>query len=137
MVPGLGRRCQLHRAGLALADPYVESFNARVRDELLDVELFSSLAEARVLAEEWRLAYNEEHPHSALGMVTPSRFAASWQKPGSKTEQPPRTLMVSGPMKGVRSKALARENKKLRRANEILKSASAFFAKKLDPDRPK
>lgn len=63
-------------------NPYVESFNARVRDEVLDLELFSTLAEAQVLIEAWRRDYNANHPHSALGMMAPSRFAASWQQTG-------------------------------------------------------
>jgi len=63
-------------------NPWIESFNARVRDELLDVEEFSSLAEAQVLAADYRLDYNANHPHSALGMMSPSRFAASWQRIG-------------------------------------------------------
>lgn len=57
---------------------YAESFNARVRDELLNVEIFYTLEEARVLAEDYRHEYNNFHPHSALAMMTPSRFAASW-----------------------------------------------------------
>lgn len=60
-------------------NPYIESFNARVRDEVLDVELFSSLAEARLILAEWLAAYNAEHPHSALGMLAPARFAAAWR----------------------------------------------------------
>jgi putative transposase len=52
-------------------NPYAESFNARVRDELLDVEEFGSLAEAQVLAADYRDEYNERHPHSALGMMSP------------------------------------------------------------------
>ena len=60
----------------------MESLNARLRDEVLDVEEFSNLAEARFLAAEWREDYNNEHPHSALGMMAPSRFAASWQRIG-------------------------------------------------------
>ena len=63
-------------------NPYAESFNARVRDELLDVEEFGSLIEAQVLTEDFRLDYNADHPHSALGMMSPSRFAASWQRTG-------------------------------------------------------
>jgi len=63
-------------------NPYAESFNARVRDELLDVEEFGSLAEAQVLSEDFRLDYNADHPHSALAMMSPSRFAASWQRNG-------------------------------------------------------
>ena len=63
---------------------WIESFNARVRDELLDVEEFSTLAEAQVLAADYRDDYNASHPHSALGMMSPSRFAASWQRNGEE-----------------------------------------------------
>jgi transposase InsO family protein len=55
---------------------YVESFNGRLRDELLDRELFYSVAEAKVLAENWRLEYNDHRPHSGLGYMTPAAFAA-------------------------------------------------------------
>jgi transposase InsO family protein len=55
--------------------PYVESFGSRVRDELLSVELFCSLAEAKVMVEDFREDYNERRPHSALGMAAPARFA--------------------------------------------------------------
>ncbi len=82
--------CRFAEAGTAYIEPgspwqnpYVESFNARVRDELLDVELFSTLAEARVLVEAWRITYNSEHPHSALGMLSPARFAAGWRDPAA------------------------------------------------------
>ncbi len=64
-------------------NPYVESFGSRIRDELLSQELFETLAEAKVLVEDWRLDYNENHPHSALGMMAPARFAASWRRSGS------------------------------------------------------
>ncbi len=46
---------------------YCESFNARLRDELLNGEAFYSLREAQILIEEWRKHYNTKHPHSALG----------------------------------------------------------------------
>jgi hypothetical protein len=46
-----------------------------VRDELLDVEEFCSLAEARVVIGDWREGYNQRRPHSALGMLTPATFA--------------------------------------------------------------
>lgn len=61
---------------------WVESFNARLRDEVLDIEEFSTLAEAKLLASDWREDYNNEHPHSTLGMMAPARFAASWQRTG-------------------------------------------------------
>jgi putative transposase len=49
----------------------VESFNARVRDELLDLEQFSCLTEATVVIADWRQDYNTRRPHSALAMQTP------------------------------------------------------------------
>jgi hypothetical protein len=51
-----------------------------VRDELLSVELFSSLAEAKVMVEDWREDYNKRRPHSALAMMTPASFARSWRE---------------------------------------------------------
>ena len=44
----------------------------------LGSEEFSCLAEARVLTEDWRIAYNAEHLHSALGYRSPNAFAAAW-----------------------------------------------------------
>jgi putative transposase len=60
-------------------NPFAESFNARVRDELLDVEQFSCLAEARVLVADWQVDYNNHHPHFALGMKPPTTFAHAWR----------------------------------------------------------
>jgi len=59
---------------------YAESFHSRLRDELLNVEEFANLAEARVLAERWQLEYNHRRPHSALGYQTPAEFAAGCRK---------------------------------------------------------
>lgn len=56
---------------------YAESFHSRLRDELLNAELFASLAEARLLAAEWKEAYNRERPHSGLGYQTPAEFAST------------------------------------------------------------
>lgn len=50
-----------------------ESFNGKLRDECLNLELFTSLAEARVVLEDFRLEYNHRRPHSALGYMAPSR----------------------------------------------------------------
>ena len=52
---------------------WVESFNARVRDELLDLEEFLTLAEAQVLAADYRDDYNANHHHSALAMMAPKQ----------------------------------------------------------------
>jgi putative transposase len=51
---------------------YVESFNGKVRDELLNPELFDTLLEAKVLTERWRRSYNTVRPHSALGYQPPA-----------------------------------------------------------------
>jgi putative transposase len=59
-------------------NPYVESFGGRLRDELLAVEAFSSLLEAQVLVEDWRIEYNTVRPHSALGYLTPTDYAKTW-----------------------------------------------------------
>ena len=59
---------------------YAESFHSRLRDELLNVEEFASVAEAKVLAEHWQLEYNHRRPHSSLGYRTPAEFAAACRK---------------------------------------------------------
>lgn len=65
--------------GAPWENPYVESFNGRLRDELLAVEQFDTLLEARVLIEDWRREYNDARPHSSLGWLTPARYAAGWE----------------------------------------------------------
>jgi transposase InsO family protein len=55
---------------------YVESFNGRLRDELLDRELFLSLPEARVVLDQWRMDYNHRRPHGGLKWLTPAAFVA-------------------------------------------------------------
>lgn len=51
---------------------YVESFNGKIRDELLNGEIFYSLKEAQVLIEQWRKYYNTKRPHSSLGYKPPA-----------------------------------------------------------------
>jgi putative transposase len=71
---------------------YAEGFHSRVRDELLDSELFTCVAEAKMLSEQWRLEYNHRRPHSSLGYVAPAVFAASRAGPavGATPLPPPR-----------------------------------------------
>lgn len=78
--------CRFCKAGSAYIEPgspwqnaYVESFGSRIRDELLAVEQFSCLAEARVVIGDWHADYNEHRPHSALGMMAPAKFARAWK----------------------------------------------------------
>ena len=60
-------------------NPWVESFNGRARDELLNITEFGSLTEARVIIEDWRNEYNTWRPHSSLGGLTPAEYAAQCQ----------------------------------------------------------
>ena len=55
---------------------YNESFNGRLRDELLDGEMFYTLTEAKAIIEDWRLHYNHIRPHSSLGYKPPAPMAA-------------------------------------------------------------
>jgi hypothetical protein len=52
-----------------------------VRDELLNVEEFTSLTVAQVVVEAWRIEYNTYRPHSALDGQTPAEYAATWTPP--------------------------------------------------------
>jgi len=86
--------CRFSGAGSAYIEPgspwqnpYVESFNGKLRDELLDVEQLSTLAEAQLLLADWRIDYNSNRPHSALGMMAPDRFAASWRRSDNPINQ--------------------------------------------------
>lgn len=67
---------------------YVESFNGKLRDELLNAELFDTLLEARVLVERWRRDYNAVRPHSSLGYRPPA--------PEARLTRPPRSDPATG-----------------------------------------
>lgn len=61
--------------GKPIQNAFIESFNGRLRDELLNETLFSSLAHARSALSNWRSDYNDQRPHSGLGWLTPAEFA--------------------------------------------------------------
>jgi transposase InsO family protein len=76
----------------------VESFNGRLRDELLSSEIFATLDEARLLVDRWRLHYNHRRIQRALGKLTPAAFAAAclalpplWLAPRPSAAAPPGT----------------------------------------------
>jgi putative transposase len=62
--------------GAPWENAYSETFISRLRDELLNREVFANLKEAKVLAEDYRDHYNRKRPHGALGYLTPVEFAA-------------------------------------------------------------
>ena len=59
---------------------FVESFNGRMRDELLNETLFFTLGQARAILARWSHDYNTERPHSSLGYAAPAAFAAGLEK---------------------------------------------------------
>jgi putative transposase len=76
-----GVKQQFIEPGKPVQNAYIESFNGKVRDECLNEHWFTLLAEARVLIEQWRVDYNEQRPHSALGNRTPLEFAQAARSP--------------------------------------------------------
>lgn len=75
--------CRFSGAGTAYIEPgspwenpFVESFASRFRDEVLAVEAFDSLTEAKIVIEDWRNTYNHLRPHSSLNWETPAAYAA-------------------------------------------------------------
>ena len=83
--------CRFNGTGSLFIDPgspwqnaWIESFNGRLRDELLNSWRFDSLREARVIIEDWRIDYNANRPHSAHRGLTPAEFALQW----TTTHQP-------------------------------------------------
>ena len=65
------------RPGKPVENGYIESFNGKLRDECLNVEVFFTLADARRKLHHWRRDYNQHRPHSALADRTPAEFAAA------------------------------------------------------------
>ena len=68
----LGVKTLFIEPGSPWENGYIESFNGKMRDELLDREIFTTLAEAKVLIGEWRKEYNQIRPHSSLNYRTPA-----------------------------------------------------------------
>jgi putative transposase len=111
--------CEYSRTGTVYIDPgapwqnpFVESFHSRVRDELLNVEQFACLAEARVLIEDWREDYNANRPHSALGCAprpcSPLRGPRPRTSPRSPPDRSPPGGAWPGAPRGSTSAAVSR-----------------------------
>ena len=63
------------RPGKPSDNAFIEAFNSRLHQERLNASWFLSMADARTRIEAWRIDYNQNHPHSALGGLTPTEFA--------------------------------------------------------------
>ncbi len=90
----LGVRTLYIAPGSPWENGYVESLIGKLRDELLDREIFDTLMEAKVLVEQWRCHYNRVRPHSALGYRAPAPEAIQPAGPGSGALRQP--LLAGG-----------------------------------------
>lgn len=73
----IGSKTLFIEPGSPWENGYCESFNGKLRDELLNGEIFYSLKEAQVVIEQWRKHYNQKRPHSSLGYKPPAPVAYS------------------------------------------------------------
>jgi hypothetical protein len=104
----LGVKTAFIERGSPWENGYNEPFNAKLRDELLDREVFHTLAEARVLVGAWRRHYNTVRPHSALGYrppapetVVPPKAEAPRMPSGSAAPRLPSPMAQEGPMANI------------------------------------
>src|SRR5258708_3888607 len=93
-----GVRWQIIEPGKPIQNAYIESFNARLREECLNEHVFVTLDDARSKIEAWRIQYNRERPHSSLGNLTPEELAAQASTEGSSalalTARPAQDLLA-------------------------------------------
>ena len=68
----LGVKTLFIQPGSPWENGYIESFNGKLRDELLNGEIFDTVIEARIIIERWRKEYNTIRPHSSLGYLPPA-----------------------------------------------------------------
>jgi putative transposase len=95
-MEGLGTNTAYIERGSPWENGYIESFNACLRDELLDGEIFYSLREAQIVIESWRRHYNRIRPRASLGYKPPAPEVfvpalAAWPAALRRTA-PPATL---------------------------------------------
>ena len=91
----IGVRTLFIEPGSPWDNGYVESFNGKLRDELLNGEIFYTLTEAQSLVQRWRREYNQVRPHSSLGYRPPAP-EATLLEPVSWTSRPPLRGLKSG-----------------------------------------
>jgi len=99
-ITAVGAKTAYIAPGSPWENGFIESFNARLRDELLDGEIFYSLAEAKIVIESWRRHYNTVRPHGSLGYKPPAPEVfvpamAAQSAPQSQQASPP--TMASRP----------------------------------------
>ena len=97
-IVAVGAKTAFIEPGSPWENGYCESFNSKLRDELLNGEIFYSLAEVKVIIEAWRRYYNTERPHSPLGYKPPAPEAIIWPAPPRGSPPPSAQAMVEKPI---------------------------------------
>ncbi len=91
-----GVQLEFIRPGRPMDNGHIESFNGKLRDECLNVNLFYTLDEARQILDEWRVCYNEIRPHRSLGIMPPSEYArVAAEDRGAATRIPSRMIFLT------------------------------------------
>jgi transposase InsO family protein len=90
-ITAVGAKTAYIAPGSPWENGFIESFNARLRDELLDGEIFYSLKEAKIVVESWRRHYNTLRPHGSLGYKPPAPevFVPAMSARAAQQRQPP------------------------------------------------
>ncbi len=97
-IAAVGAKTAYIEPGSPWENGYCESFNSKLRDELLNGEIFYSLAEARVVIETWRRHYNTERPHSSLGYRPPAPEVVQWPASPSGPASPATPALAPRPV---------------------------------------
>ncbi|SDA28106.1 Integrase core domain-containing protein [Methylobacterium sp. UNC378MF] len=96
-IAAVGSETAYIEPGSPWENGYCESFNAKLRDELLNGEVFYTLKEASVVIEQWRRHYNSIRPHSSLGYCPPAPEAVIWPTEPSGSVPSARPTIVTRP----------------------------------------
>jgi putative transposase len=97
-IAAVGAKTAFIEPGSPWENGFCESFNSKLRDELLNGEIFYSLAEAKVVIEGWRRHYNTRRPHSSLGYRPPAPEVIQWPAPPSGAASPATPAVATKPV---------------------------------------
>jgi putative transposase len=97
-ITAVGAKTAYIAPGSPWENGFIESFNARLRDELLDGEIFYSLREAQVVIESWRRHYNAVRPHASLGYRAPAPEVVVPAFASSRPASPVTPVVASRPV---------------------------------------
>ncbi|MEJ0094560.1 MAG: IS3 family transposase [Methylocella sp.] len=96
-IAAVGAKTAYIMPGSPWENGYCESFNSKLRDELLNGEIFYTLKEAKVVIERWRRHYNTVRPHSSLGYKPPAPETLQWPASQSGPASPATPAIAPGP----------------------------------------